>query len=91
MKIKPLNDKVLVELSNPSEIRSGIVLPETSEGNKIGTVIAIGDGRMEKGQRIPLNIEVGQKIIFSWGEKVELEGKEYHLVSEGSILGTIYE
>ena len=92
--ITPLGDRVLVEKTEKSEeTRSGIILPKNQEGNEsnIGTVIAVGAGReTDTGTLIKPKVQVGQKVIFSWGEKVEVGGKEYHLVSEGSVLGILH-
>ncbi len=92
--ITPLGDRVLVEESEAGEeTRSGIILPKNQEGGEsgtIGTVIAVGEGReTDNGTVIRPKVAVGQKIIFSWGEKVEVSGKEYRIVSEGSVLGIL--
>ena len=92
--ITPLGDRVLVEKTEKNEeTRSGIILPKSPEGNEsnIGTVIAVGAGReTDTGTLIKPKVQVGQKVIFSWGEKVEVGGEEYHLVSEGSVLGILH-
>ncbi len=91
--IKPLGDRVLIEKQEAKEAtQSGIILPESKDGGgtNIGTVIAIGEGhRNENGSITPLSVSVGQKVVFSWGEKIEIGNKEYHIVTEGSLLGII--
>ena len=91
--ITPLGDRVLIEkVEKGEETRSGIILPKSSEGSEsnIGTVIAVGPGReTDTGTVLKPKVQVGQKVIFSWGEKVEVGGTEYHLVSESSILGVL--
>lgn len=91
--ITPLGDRVLVEkVESGEETRSGIILPKNPEGNEsnIGTVIAVGAGReTDNGTIIKPKVSVGQKVIFSWGEKVEVNGREYHLVSESGVLGIL--
>lgn len=91
--ITPLGDRILVEkVEKGEETRSGIILPKNAEGNEsnIGTVIAVGPGReTDSGTVVKPKVSAGQKVIFSWGDKVEVGGKEYHLVSEGSVLGII--
>ena len=91
--ITPLGDRVLIEKEGKEEeTRSGIILPKNPEGGEsnIGTVIAVGPGReTDSGTVIKMKVEVGQRVIFSWGEKVEVNGKEYHLVSESSLLGIL--
>ncbi len=93
--IKPLGDRVLVEAEEKGEeTRSGIIIPKNSEegggATTIGKVIAVGDGReTDNGTVIKPKVEIGQRVVFSWGEKVEIEGKEYHLVGESSLLGIL--
>lgn len=95
--IKPLGDRVLVEAEDKGEeTRSGIIIPKNPEEGggavSVGTVIAVGDGRKdEKGNLIKAQVEVGQKVAFSWGEKIEVGGKEYHLVGESSLLGIVQD
>lgn len=91
--VTPLGDRVLVEkVESGEEVRSGILLPTGSEGGEtnIGVVRGVGPGReTDTGTIIRPKVTVGQKVLFSWGDKVTLDGKEYHLVSEGSVLGII--
>lgn len=89
--IKPIDDRVLVEKLEENEVHSGIVLPESAQGNNnIGKVLAVGNGKLkDDGSRASMSVSVGQKVIFSWGEKVELNGNEYHIVSESNILAVI--
>ena len=96
--IKPLGDRVLVEPEEQSEeTRSGIIIPKNAEeggggGVTIGKVIAIGDGReTDNGTIIKPKVAIGQRVAFSWGEKIEVGGKEYHLVGEGSLLGVLQD
>ena len=91
--VTPLGDRVLIEkVEGGEEMRSGILLPKSSEGGEtnIGIVRAVGPGREnDKGVLVTPKVVVGQKVLFSWGDKVTLDGKEYHLVSEGSLLGVL--
>ena len=93
MNIKPLNDKILVkEKKNEEKVRSGIVIPgeEDSKDVKIGTVIEIGSGRRtDNGEVVPISVKKGQEVIFTWGEKFELDGEEFHIISESGILGVL--
>lgn len=94
--ITPLGDRVLVEVSKKSEeTRSGIIIPKSSEESSgavnIGIVVAVGPGRKtDEGAIIKPEVEIGQRIAFSWGEKIEIDGTEYHLVSESSLLGIMH-
>ena len=94
--ITPLGDRVLIEVTDKGEeTRSGIIIPKSTEDSggavNIGTVVAVGPGRKtDEGGIIKPEVEVGQRVAFSWGEKIEVGGKEYHLVSESSLLGTVH-
>jgi chaperonin GroES len=95
--IRPLGDKVLIRPLGDDEFGttspSGIIIPETVDRDKAdrGEVVAVGPGRHEEGsdKRIPVGVEVGDKVIFQWGDKVEYEGVEYYLVGESSISAVI--
>ncbi len=98
MKLQPLSNHVLLELieEDTKTTKSGIVLPDTAEKKKQskGTVIAIGPGKMsEKGDRIPMSLKVGDKVLFKepWSEdnKMESDGKKLFLVEEDDVLGII--
>ncbi len=72
---------------------SGIIIPDTvsKEKPEQGTVIAVGEGRWEGGKRVPMNIKVGDKVVFSrYGyEEVKLDGVEYYILKEENILAVI--
>lgn len=95
--IKPLGDRVIVRPLTETEMGtmspSGIIIPETAKKEKPeqGIVIAIGNGKWdaEKSVRIPLEVKVGDKVVFSkYGyDEVKFENKDYFIVSEQSILG----
>lgn len=76
--------------------KSGIVLPESGDKKKQskGVVVAVGEGRLnEKGERQPMTVKVGDKVLFKepWSEdgKLEEDGKKMFLVEEDDILATI--
>ena len=93
--IRPLGDKLLIRLDEVEEKTSGgIILQEMSQDKVTkGTVIAKGKGRiLPNGDQIPIDIEVGAKVIFgkySGLEKVEVEGQELWIVNEVEIKGII--
>ncbi|MDD5454776.1 MAG: co-chaperone GroES [Candidatus Ratteibacteria bacterium] len=94
MRIKPLNDRILVKrLEAEEKTKGGIVLPETAkEKPKEGEVIAVGPGKMlESGKRQSLELKKGDKIIFESyaGTEIKIEGKEYLLMKEDDVLGII--
>lgn len=89
-KLTPLRDKVIVK-PEPAEERtkSGIVLPDSAkEKPQEGTVIAVGTGEISNGQRFPLEVKVGDKIIYSkyGGMEVKIDNEEYVILSEKDIL-----
>ncbi len=94
--IKPLGDRILLKSIEADEINktaSGIIIPDTvsKEKPEQGMVIAVGEGRWEKGARIPVSVKVGDKVVFSrYGyEEVKLDGVEYYILKEENILAVI--
>lgn len=88
MNIKPLGDKVVVKaLAQEEKTKSGIVLPDTAkEKPQQGEVIAVGPGKvLENGQRMPLDVKVGDKVIYSkyGGTEIKIDGEEL-LILDGS-------
>ncbi|CUS76603.1 chaperonin GroES [Candidatus Kryptobacter tengchongensis] len=89
MKIKPLDDRVLVEPLEEVESRtsSGIIIPDTAkEKPRIGIVIAVGTD-----EDLQSKIKEGDKILFAkyGGEEIEMNGKEYRIISRSDILAVI--
>lgn len=94
MAIKPLEDKILVEaLEAETTTASGLVIPDTAkEKPQEGTVVAVGEGRFdEDGDRIPMDIKEGDKVIYSkyGGTEIKYEGKEYLILSSRDVLAVI--
>ncbi len=94
MKVKPLADRVLVKRIEEEEVRKGgIIIPDTAkEKPQKGEVIAVGPGRVdENGKRIPMEVKVGDKVIFSKyaGSEVKIDGEEYLIMREDDILAII--
>jgi chaperonin GroES len=91
--LKPLGDRVIVEpIAKEETTASGIVLPETAkEKPQEGRVIAVGSGRLEDGKRVPLEVQEGNKVIFSKyaGTEVKYDGKEYLIMRENDILAIV--
>ena len=93
MKIKPLQDKILVKRSEAEKkTAGGIIIPDTSkEKPSIGTVISVGPGaRNEKGELVPMTLKEGDKILFSkWGG-TEIPGDDSLIIlKESDVLGII--
>ncbi len=94
MKIRPLNDRILVKrVEEESKTKGGIIIPDTAkERPHEGEVIAVGNGKvLEDGKRIPLEVKVGDRIIFSRyaGTEVKIEGYEHLIIREDDVLGII--
>ncbi|HZH61647.1 MAG TPA: co-chaperone GroES [Metabacillus sp.] len=92
--LKPLGDRVVIELVQTEEkTASGIVLPDTAkEKPQEGKVVAVGTGRvLDSGERVALEVAVGDRIIFSKyaGTEVKYDGKEYLILRESDILAVI--
>lgn len=93
MKLKPLGDHVIVKpMESEERTKSGIVLPDTAKEKPMeGEIIAVGPGRYEEGKKIPMEVKVGDKVIFSefGGQKLKMEGEEYLILRESDILAIV--
>ena len=90
MNIKPLGDRVVVKpLAQEEKTKSGIVLPDTAkEKPQQGEILAVGSGKtLENGQRIPVEVKVGDKVIYSKyaGTEIKIDGQEVLILSERDI------
>lgn len=89
--LQPLGDRVLVQPVEAEEKSpGGIILPETAqEAPREGEVIAVGEGRkLESGERAEMSVEEGDRVIYTeyGGTEVTIDGEEYLIVEEASIL-----
>jgi len=93
MNIIPLHDRVLVRrLEEKETAKGGIIIPDTAkEKPHEGEVIAIGSGKMEKGHRVPLDVKVGDRILFGkyTGNDIKIDDQEYLILREEEILAKI--
>ncbi|MGI5951482.1 MAG: co-chaperone GroES [Brooklawnia sp.] len=92
--IKPLEDRILVEpLEAETTTASGLVIPDTAkEKPQEGKVVAAGPGRVDdNGQRIPMDVQVDDVVIFSkyGGTEVRYDGKDYLLLNARDILAVV--
>jgi chaperonin GroES len=91
--IKPLEDRILVKSVEAEQTTaSGLVIPDTAkEKPQEGNVLAVGPGRFEDGQRLPLDIKVGDKVIYSkyGGTEVKYNGEEYLILSSRDVLAVL--
>lgn len=94
MKVRPLHDRILVKRFEEKEVKKGgIIIPDTAkEKPQEGEVIAVGIGKLtEDGKRQPLEVKVGDKILFGKyaGTEVKLNDEEYLIMREDDVLGII--
>lgn len=92
-KFKPLGDRVLVQADEAEEkTSSGIIIPDTAkEKPQQGTVIAVGAGKVENGNKIDMSVKKGDKVLYGKyaGTEITLDGEEYLIMRESDILGTV--
>jgi len=93
MKFKPLKDRVLVKYSDePEKSAGGIYIPDTAkEKPQKGEVIAVGPGKVENGKTRPVDVKVGDIVLFEKysGSKVNIDDQEYLIIREDDILGIV--
>ena len=94
--ITPLGDRLVVrpaEKEGEKKLASGIIIPETVDKERPakGEVVAGGPGKFEEGKRVPMQVQVGDTVLFSkYGyDEVKIEGQEYYILSESGILGIL--
>ena len=91
--IKPLGDRVVIEAVEKEETTaSGIVLPDTAkEKPQEGKVVAVGSGTLKDGERIPLELKEGDRVIFSKyaGTEVKYEDRESLIMRESDVLAIL--
>ncbi len=94
MKLKPLGDKVVVEvLEQEDKSPGGLYLPDTAKKKpQTGKIVAVGNGRiLDDGKRSEMNVKVGDKVLFSkyGGNEVQIDGSEYTILDEDQIYAII--
>jgi len=96
MKFRPLHDRVVIErIDAEAKTAGGIIIPDTAkEKPQEGKVIAVGPGgRDESGMLIPIDVKVGDRILFGkWsGTEVKIDSVEYLIMKESDIMGVLVE
>jgi len=94
MKFRPLHDRVVVRrLEGEEKTAGGIIIPDTAkEKPQEGEIIAVGPGgRDESGKLIPIDLKVGNRILFGkWsGSEVKIDGEELLIMKESDVMGVI--
>lgn len=94
--VRPLADRVVVRPADKNEeqtLASGIIIPETIDRERPskGTVVAVGPGKYDDGDLIPMEVAVGDTILFSkYGfDEVKIDGVEYYILAESSVLAVL--
>jgi chaperonin GroES len=94
MKIRPLNDRILVlRVEEDQKSPGGIIIPDTAkEKPQEGKVVSTGPGKLDdKGNRVPLEVKKGDRILFSKyaGTEIKIDGVEHLFMKEDDILGIL--
>jgi len=93
MKLKPLGDRLLVKPVEEEETTtSGLVIPDTAkEKPQKGKVLAVGDGKLEDGKRIPLDVAEGDEVLYSkyGGTEIKVDGEDLLVLRESDVLAKV--
>jgi chaperonin GroES len=91
--ITPLHDRVIVKrIEEKDSVKGGIIIPDTAkEKPQEGEIVAVGSGKREKGELIPLDVKVGDRILFGKysGNEIKVDDEEYLILKEDEILAKI--
>ena len=92
---RPLNNYVLLQrIEEENKTAGGIIIPDNArEKPSRGTVVAVGDGEVQNGARVPMTVAVGDTVLFAkWASsanEVKIDGTDYVLIKESDILGIL--
>jgi chaperonin GroES len=94
MKIRPLNDRILVKrVEGEEKTAGGIIIPDSAKEKPAeGEIVAVGPGKMtDKGERVAMDVKVGDSVLFSkyGGTDVKINGEDYLIMREDDILGVV--
>ena len=94
MKIRPLNDRILVKrLEGEAKTAGGIIIPDSAKEKPAeGEIVAVGPGKLnDAGERVAMDVAVGDRVLFSkyGGTEVKLDGEDFLIMREDDILGVI--
>jgi len=93
LQVTPLHDRVVVKrLEEKDTAKGGIIIPDTAkEKPQEGEVMAVGAGKIEKGHRVPLDVKVGDRILFGkyTGSDIKIDDQEYLILREEDILAKL--
>ena len=93
VKVTPLHDRVIIRrIEEKESVKGGIIIPDTAkEKPQEGEVIAVGAGKLEKGQRVPMDVQVGDHVLFGkyTGTDIKLDDEDYLILREEEILAKL--
>jgi chaperonin GroES len=93
MNLKPLDDRIVVRPNEAeTQTASGLVIPDTAkEKPQQGEVLAVGPGEYKDGERVPLDVSVGDKVVYSkyGGTEVKYDGEDYLILSARDVLAVV--
>jgi chaperonin GroES len=93
VKLAPLADRVVVKALEETEtMRGGLYIPDTAkEKPQQGEVIAVGPGRFEKDKRVPMEVKIGDRVLYGKysGTEVTIEGEQYLILRESDVLAIV--
>ena len=94
MKIRPLNDRILIKRVEEEETtKGGIIIPDSAKEKPAeGVVVAVGNGKLnDKGDRVALEVKAGDRVLFSkyGGTDVKLDGEDHLIMREDDILAVV--
>ena len=91
--VTPLHDRVLIKrIEEKESVKGGIIIPDTAkEKPQEGEVIAVGAGKIEKGNRVPLDVKAGDRVLFGKysGTEIKVEDEDYLILREDEILAKL--
>ncbi len=91
--VQPLGDRVVVRPSEDAEeMRGGLYIPDTAkEKPQEGEIVAVGPGRYEKGERVPMELSEGQKVLYGKyaGTEVTFDNQQYLIIKESDVLAVM--
>jgi chaperonin GroES len=93
VKVTPLADRVVIKpLEETEQMRGGLYIPDTAkEKPQQGEIIAVGPGRFEKDKRVPMDLKVGDRVLYGKysGTEVTLDGEQVLILKESDILAVV--
>jgi chaperonin GroES len=91
--VTPLHDRILVKRIEEKEtVKGGIIIPDTAkEKPQEGEVVAVGAGKLHEGKRIPLDVQVGDRVLFGKysGNDIKIDEQEYLILREDDVLARL--